>query len=256
MSMEFELTVLIPVKEPSLTLLTTMFAVLNQTHWPVRVIIADGTEKGIDKVFALREATKKLTVEVHRRDSTQDTTAFGQRWYLMKQVTTVWAMLVDADCAPLPDCFGHMITTQRLSGADMVSAVKLEMTRTDPWSGKDINPGFTPRTGRGYTLVPWADSACLLVRAKDWLDTAVWVSAGPLENGDNVYTTAQIAAKGRAVQSWEAVAWHLPDTLSRWIDVDVSDELVMTRLKGKVPAKDWQWLRIWHDFKKVMWGRA
>lgn len=248
--MEFrnDVTVCIPVSESSLVLLTTWFAVLNQDiPNVVRVLVADGTEKGLDKVFALREAAKHLTVEVYRRDPAfLDTDAGAQRRWLMKCVSTRWAWLVDSDVAPLPSCLRELLAVHDTSNAMMVAGVKLEMTRDNPWNSKDINPGFTIRTGKGYTLMPWGDSANLLVRPEYWLATEPWQSEGSNCNGDNVYTTAQIARKYTAVQAWGAIAWHLPETPPRWKDVDTSDKLVLDRLEK---IGEFDWMRSWQLFK-------
>jgi hypothetical protein len=93
---------------------------------------------------------------------------------------------------------------------------------------------------RGTIVMPWADTANLLVRRKVWLESDTSFDPGEGMNGEDVVTTAQIAEKYTIVGCGEAIGFHLPDDEHRW-STDSGDTYSLKILSEKLSKSHLDW---------------
>lgn len=242
--MKKNVTCLIPSATGTEHILGSLFCVVNQTNSPFRIILGDSSEDGVENLFAVRRFCRVARIEVIRLDS--GTNAHDTRKKLVESVTEncefVW--FVDDDVWPTFNCLSILLKTQKKFSANGVVGLKKEVTRPNPFGGKDWNAsGDSIRRQQ----VSWCDTANLLLEKKSALDgiynADIYMKKDNKITGEDVLAFAPIACNGLCLSEPEAVAYHIPLTKERWKDLDGSDKVVLDTLSDDLPSKHIDWMK-------------
>lgn len=220
-------------------LLTVLFATVNQTKPPTRILVLDMQsmvrEVRLDENQQLVRFCDHFHIEVIPGQLTS--TALALNYLIEEQANTEWVWIIPDDLAPAYDCHQKLLGAALQWDADLVSGVKLEVVRREPW-GEDWNRMNHPH--RGTIVMPWADTANLLVRRQVWIESDTSFDPGEEMNGEDVVTTAQIAQEHTIVGCGEAIGFHLPADEHRWTTQD-GDAYSLKILSEKLGKRHFDW---------------
>lgn len=239
-----EIACLIPSVTGSERVLGTLFAVVNQSVAPLRILLGDSSEIGLQAIDVVRRFCRIARIDVIRLPV--GTNAHVARFTLAREAfgaDLFWH--VDDDIWPRFDCLEKLQATMREYEAIAVVGAKRETIRKNPYDGKDWNAaGDAMRLQR----VSWADTANLLVDADVMFlglqeaDNA-YAKFDQVTTGEDVLCSARFANEGLCLAQPAAVAYHFPTGPERWEGLPESDEAVLQALAKVVSPSHLEWLR-------------
>ncbi len=238
-------TCLIPSIMGTEYLLGCLFSVINQKTPPLRVIVGDCSEKGIESLFATKRFCRFARIDVLRlpvgTNLHLNTKAILEA--VDKTCDLVWVL--NDDAWPHHKCLHRMLKTMKKFGASAVTGTKTEVTRKNVFGGKDWNQsGDSMRVQR----LNWCDMGNLLVDRKMFaLGTEfahrLYKETGQDFPGEDVPATAAIAMNYVCVSEPRAIAYHLPLTPERWTDLSEADNRTLGVLKERVTETHLDWMK-------------
>lgn len=219
-------------------LYAVLISIVNQSQPPSRVILADNTGRlELTNNQTLSRFRDHFHIELVNAAHPHTTAASINA--LIENCNTEWVWIVPDDLAPAYDCLEKLYKAAILYDADLVSGVKLDVIRRGPW-GEDWNRMNHPH--RGTIVMPWADTANLLIKREVWEKVDTNYDPGFGINGEDVVTTAQIGQDYQIVGCGEAIGWHIPADDHRWNTSD-GDSQSIKILSEKLTEQHMEWFK-------------
>jgi len=222
--------------------LGALHCITNQTYPPIRIVVLDVSKDGnLGNNTVIADYARFAPIEIYRGPDMLH--AYEGRNWLAMQSKTVWTWFVDDDSFANHTCLKKLVDGAAQYEVGMVGGVKLDITRHKPWGEGDWNLMNCCR--ERDVQMPWCDTACCLVKTKEWIANCDGYESISGETGEDVYVTARIAEKVGCVGIHDAICYHVPmaGKESTWTEkISSSDKRVIEQLKDKVPGEHLKWL--------------
>jgi hypothetical protein len=221
----------------SKALCATLFSLFSGTLVPSRVIIScTGADFSNDVVLSNVIRHFGVDVVYSKNISDIDTRLVG-----LRQIDSKYALILDDDCVPSPDCVRQLWSALSDAGAYGVQGSKIDIVRAAQFGDWDFNWSneWKPCNSRVY----WLDSCCAIVNTLGYIDSTQrakhLIDASDTVCGD-VVVGALYAAGKNCYAFGSAYVQHIPNSVSmRWKSIKDVDDKTLSVLEEVLNKDEW-----------------